>query len=99
MPHTDGDVDDLFSLYRSIAHDTDLSVDARAGYLTAVVRVDKRISKRLDCQPNETLVALFRERLAAEDSHRVTVHPLATQSFAEAATEMSRAGLDATSDE
>ncbi|UYI24002.1 hypothetical protein [Myxococcus xanthus] len=99
IPHTTGDVDDLFSLYRRIVHDTAMSVDARAGYLTAVVRVDKRISRRLDSQPNETLVALFRERLAAEDSQRVTVHPLAAQSFEEAAKEMSGADLGASSDE
>jgi|GEM_PF-4078741 len=99
MPHTSGDIEDLFSLYRNIVHDTAMSVDARAGYLTAVVRVDARISRRLDRQPNQTLVALFRERLAAEDSQRGTVHPRAAETFRDAADEMSRAELGGSSDE
>ncbi|MCP3104240.1 hypothetical protein LZ198_35795 [Myxococcus sp. K15C18031901] len=91
MPHTPGDIEDLFFLHHRIVDDTAMSVDARAGYLTAVVRTDKRISSRLDGQPNEALVALFRERLAAEDSQRVTGHALPAQSLKEAAQEMSRA--------
>ena len=99
MQHTPGDIEDLFYLYRRIVDDTAMSVDARAGYLTAVVRTDKRISSRLDSQPNETLVALFRERLAAEDSQRVSVHPPAEATFKDAAEEMSRAEQGPASDE
>jgi len=94
MQHTPGDIEDLFYLYRRIVDDTAMSVDARAGYLTAVVRTDKRISSRLDGQPNETLVAIFRERLAVEESQRITLHPRTAQSFADAAQEMSRAERD-----
>lgn len=79
MPHTAEDVDDLFFLYRRVANNTTLSIDARAGYLTAVVRMDRQISNSLDCQSDEVLVALFRERLATQDSQRATSHPPATK--------------------
>ncbi|GEL75756.1 hypothetical protein [Myxococcus virescens] len=80
MPHTDEDVDDLFFLYRQVASNTALSIDARAGYLTAVVRMDRQISNSLDYQSDETLVALFRERLVAEDSQRAISRPAAEKS-------------------
>lgn len=98
-PHTTGDVDDLFFLYEKIVDDTSMSVDARAGYLTAAVRTDKRISRRLDSRPNESFVALFRERLATEDSQHVTVPLLPAETFKNAGEELSRADLGASSDE
>ncbi|ATB46289.1 hypothetical protein [Corallococcus macrosporus] len=80
MSFTAEDVDDLFFLYRQVACNTALSVDARAGYLTAVVRMDRQIANSLDCQPDETLVALFQERLVAEDGQRATSRPSAAKS-------------------
>ncbi|RJS13004.1 hypothetical protein DRW03_36310 [Corallococcus sp. H22C18031201] len=97
--HTTGDVDDLFFLYRKIVDDTSMSVDARAGYLTAAVRTDKRISRRLDSRPNDSLAALLRERLAAEDSEGISVPALAHQSAEEATQEMGRAEQRPASDE
>ncbi|GEL75642.1 hypothetical protein [Myxococcus virescens] len=99
MSHQSEEMDALFRLHKHIACNTAMSIDARAGYLMAVVRVDPRISYVLDLETDSALLALMQERLAAEDSQRVTVHPVAAQSFEVSAKEMSRADLNSTSNE